>query len=143
MGPVKEVAQLASVLGRTFRQRVLAMITPLDAGQLDAAVGRLIDAELVFQRAVEPEIFHEFKHALVQEGAYASLLKSTRQRFHAEVADTMEREFPEIVASEPGLVARHLTEAGDALRAGRICTLPTQRPGCRGNARLQRRTGGP
>lgn len=143
LGPVKEVAQLASVLGRTFRQRVLAMITPLDAGQLDAAVGRLIDAELVFQRAVEPEIFHEFKHALVQEGAYASLLKSTRQRFHAEVADAMEREFPEIVASEPGLVARHLTEAGDALRAGRIRTLPTKRPGCRGNARLQRRTGGP
>ncbi|MFQ6024305.1 MAG: adenylate/guanylate cyclase domain-containing protein [Acidiferrobacterales bacterium] len=112
LGPVKEVAQLAAVLGRTFNRGLLATVSPLGEAELDDALSRLVEAELIYRRSVAPEISFEFKHALVQDTAYQSLLKKTRQRHHARIARVLEEEFPETAESEPELLARHYTEAG-------------------------------
>jgi predicted ATPase len=112
LGPVKEVAQLAAVLGRTFSRGLLATVSPLGEADLDDALSRLVEAELIYRRGVAPEISFEFKHALVQDTAYHSLLKKTRQRHHARIARVLEEEFSETAESEPELLARHYTEAG-------------------------------
>jgi predicted ATPase len=110
LGPVKEVAQIAAVLGRTFSQDVLAAVAALDEAALEAALSRLVAAELVYRRAIAADVAYEFKHALVQDAAYQSMLKSRRQRHHARIADVLEAQFPEI--AEPELLAHHYTEAG-------------------------------
>jgi class 3 adenylate cyclase/predicted ATPase len=110
LGPVKEVAQIAAVLGRTFSQDVLAAVVALDEAAMELALGRLVTAELVYRRAVAGRVAYEFKHALVQDAAYQSMLKSRRQRHHARIADVLEAQFPEI--AEPELLAHHYTEAG-------------------------------
>ena len=83
---VKAVAQLGAVLGRTFSYEVLQAVTPLDEGPLQQALARLVDAELLYQRGVPPQATYLFKHALIQETAYQSLLKSTRQQYHQQIA---------------------------------------------------------
>jgi predicted ATPase len=110
LGPVKEVAQIAAVLGRTFSQDVLATVVALDEVTLEAALDRLVAAELVYRRAFAGGVDYEFKHALVQDAAYRSLLKSRRQHHHARIADVLKGKFPEI--TEPELLAHHYTEAG-------------------------------
>ncbi len=110
LGPVKEVAQIAAVLGRTFSQDVLAAVVALDEAAMELALARLVTAELVYRRAVAGRVAYEFKHALVQDAAYQSMLKSRRQRHHARIADVLEAQFPEI--AEPELLAHHYTEAG-------------------------------
>ena len=108
----KEVAQLAAVLGRTFPYELLRAVTPLDEATLQQALARLVEGELLYQRGVPPQATYLFKHALIQEAAYQSLLKSTRQQVHQRIAQVLEAQFPDIVETQPELLAQHYTEAG-------------------------------
>ncbi|MCH7541039.1 MAG: AAA family ATPase, partial [Proteobacteria bacterium] len=112
LAAVKEVAQLAAVLGRTFSYELLAGVSPLAGQELEDALARLEDAELVYRRGVAPELTYEFKHALVRDAAYQSLLKSSRQRHHARIARVLEEKFPTTAEGEPELLAHHYTEGG-------------------------------
>ena len=111
LGAIKEVAQTASVIGREFDYDLLAAVSPLSFEKLGDALIQLIDAGLVFRRGRSAEGGYIFKHALVQDAAYGSLLKSRRQKLHGRIAKTLGERFPERVASEPELLAHHLTEA--------------------------------
>src|SRR6202158_4731834 len=106
------VAQRAAVLGRDFGYPLLAAMVGMDEAALRQGLGRLIDAEILFARGEPPAAAYTFKHALIQETAYQSLLKRTRQQLHARVAQVLEERFPERVASEPEVVARHYDQAG-------------------------------
>jgi predicted ATPase len=108
----KEVAQLGAVLGREFVYELLAAITPQDEETLQAGLAQLVEAELLYQRGRPPRARYVFKHALIQDAAYASLLKSTRQQIHQRVAQVLEARFPALVETQPELVAQHYTAAG-------------------------------
>ena len=79
---------------------------------LQHELGRLVEAEIVFQRGVPPQAMYTFKHALIQDAAYQSLLRSTRQQYHQRIAQVLEAQFPEIAEARPELLAHHYTEAG-------------------------------
>ena len=117
LATVKAVAQLGAVLGRTFSYELLQVVTPLDAASLQQALARMVDAELLYQRGVPPQATYLFKHALIQEAAYQSLLKSTRQKFHQQIAEVLETQLPTSVETQPELVAQHYTAAGCAEQA--------------------------
>ena len=108
----KEVAQLAATLGRAFPYELLRAVSPLDEATLQQALARLVEAELLYQRGMPPQATYLFKHALIQETAYQSLLKSTRQQYHRRVAQVLEAQFPETCETQPELLAHHYTEAG-------------------------------
>jgi TOMM system kinase/cyclase fusion protein len=112
LAPVKAVAQQGATLGRTFSYELLQAVSSLDDAALQPALARLVEAELLYQRGKPPLATYVFKHALVQEEAYQSLLKSTRQYHHQRIAQVLEVRFPETVATEPELLAHHYTEAG-------------------------------
>ncbi len=112
LSTAKEVAQRAAVLGREFGDPLLAATAGLDEAALRQGLGRLADAEILFARGEPPASTYTFKHALIQETAYQSLLKRTRQQLHARVGEVLEERFPERVASEPEVVARHYEQAG-------------------------------
>jgi predicted ATPase len=114
--PVKEIAQLAAVIGREFSHELLAAIATGEE-QLAKALRQLLAAELVFRRGTLPETTYVFKHALVREAAYASLPKGKRQQLHARVAQALEERFARVVEAEPDVLARHWTEAGKAEKA--------------------------
>ena len=109
---VREVAQLGAVLGREFAYETLKALGAMDDEALQDGLGRLVDAELLYQRGRPPRSKYIFKHALVQDAAYQSLLRRTRQRYHLQVAELLEVSFPETVKNTPELVAHHFTEAG-------------------------------
>jgi class 3 adenylate cyclase/predicted ATPase len=117
MAPVKEVAQIGAVIGREFDHELLAAVAGMGEARLAAALRQLIEAELVFPRGMPPEATYVFKHALVQEAAYGSLLKGRRQQLHARVAEELERRLADAMAPRPEVLAHHLTEAGLAERA--------------------------
>jgi class 3 adenylate cyclase/predicted ATPase len=126
LGAVKEIAQLAATLGRTFSHALLAAVSPLDERPLEDALAQLLEAELIYRRGLPPDVTYEFKHVLVQEVAYQSLLKSTRQHYHERIAQALEDQFPQTGETEPELLAHHYTEAhltnqaiGYWLRAGK------------------------
>jgi class 3 adenylate cyclase/predicted ATPase len=108
----KEVAQLGAVLGREFAYELLQAIAPQDENALQEGLGQLVAAELLYQRGRPPRARYLFKHALIQDAAYASLLKSTRQQVHQQVAQVIETQFPALVETQPELVAQHYTAAG-------------------------------
>jgi class 3 adenylate cyclase len=112
LAPTKEVAQLGAVLGREFAYEVLAAVSPQREPALSEALAQLIGAGLLFRRGQPVEAHYRFKHALMQEAAYASLLKSTRQQLHRRIATVLEARFPAMAEMEPEVVARHYTEAG-------------------------------
>ena len=91
----KEVAQLAATLGRTFPYELLRAVSPLDEATLQQALARLVEAELLYQRGMPPQATYLFKHALIQEAAYQSLLRSTRQQYHQRIAQVLEAQFPD------------------------------------------------
>jgi predicted ATPase len=109
---VKEVAQLGAVLGREFAYELLRAVAPLDEATLQQALARLVGAELLYQRGAPPQATHIFKHALIQDTAYQSLLKSTRQQYHQRIAQVLTTRFPETVERQPEVAAHHYTEAG-------------------------------
>jgi class 3 adenylate cyclase/DNA-binding winged helix-turn-helix (wHTH) protein/tetratricopeptide (TPR) repeat protein len=112
LGNVKEVAQLGATLGRTFPYELLRAISPWNEKKLQYALTQLVDAELLHQRGVPPEVTYVFKHALIQETAYQSLLKRKRQQYHQQTVHILEQRFPEIAETQPELLAYHYTEAG-------------------------------
>jgi len=108
----KEVAQLGSVLGREFAYEMIKALTSEVDATLQLHLGELVDAELLYQRGRPPHSKYTFKHALIRDSAYASLLCSTRQAYHQSVAEMLEQQFPDLVETQPELMASHYTEAG-------------------------------
>jgi class 3 adenylate cyclase/predicted ATPase len=109
LGPAKEVAQVGAAIGREFSHTLLAAVV---LAELDLSLSRLIGAGLLSRKGVPPHATYLFKHALVQEAAYGTLLRQPRRALHASIADVLERQFSEIAESQPDLLARHYTEAG-------------------------------
>ncbi len=114
---VREVAQLGAVLGREFAYEMLGALGVIREPTLSDGLGRLVEAELLYQRGRPPKSRYVFKHALVQDAAYHSLLKRTRQHYHRQVALLLESKFPEMVEAQPELLAHHHAEAGSASEA--------------------------
>ena len=112
LAPVKEVAQIGAVIGREFSHELLAAVAERPEGQLQGALDQLASSELVFRRGSPPAAAYSFKHALVQDVAYQSLLKSRRQQLHARIAAVLDRRFEEKAQREPELLAHHYREAG-------------------------------
>ena len=118
LGPAaKDVAQTGAAIGREFGYALLASVTDLPEPQLREALDRLTNAGLLFVRGTPPEASYIFKHALVQDAAYGTLLRSRRQQLHARIAEELEKHFPEFVDTQPELLALHSTQAGLAERA--------------------------
>ena len=108
----KEIAQIAAAIGREFSYELLVPVAERREGELQDALGRLGEAGLVFSRGAPPDATYLFKHALVRDAAYGSLLRRRREELHARIASVLEADFADRVAAEPELLARHLTEAG-------------------------------
>jgi hypothetical protein len=118
LGPVaKEVGQIGAVLGREFGYELIEQVAQRPAAELQAGLVRLAEAGLLFCRGVAPQSSYLFKHALVQDAAYSTLLRARRQDLHARVAGVLEENFPDVIERQPELLAQHLTVAGDAQRA--------------------------
>jgi class 3 adenylate cyclase len=117
LGSVREVAQIAAALGRQFSHELISAVALMPQQQLDDALVQLVTAGLIFRRGTPPDAEYRFKHALVQDAAYSTLLRSRRQQLHARIVAILEDQFPEIVAAEPPLLAQHCTEAGLAEKA--------------------------
>ena len=112
LAPTREVAQIAAALGRQFSHELISAVADMPSARLENALEQLVRAELVFRRGKPPDATYTFKHALVQDAAYSTLLRSRRQQLHGRIAATLERQFPEIAATQPELVAQHCTSAG-------------------------------
>jgi tetratricopeptide (TPR) repeat protein len=114
LGAAKEVAQVAAVIGREFSYDLLRAVSPLPESEIQSALEKLADAELIYARGIPPEAIYQFKHALIQDAAYDALVKSRRRELHCSVARTIAEKFPEVGEARPELLARHWTEAGEA-----------------------------
>jgi predicted ATPase len=112
LAPVKEIAQIGAAIGREFSYPLLRAVAGRDEAALRAALAQLEEGELLFRSGVPPDARYTFKHALVQDTAYETLLKSRRQILHRQIADALRGEFSTVAAAEPELVAHHLTQAG-------------------------------
>jgi class 3 adenylate cyclase/predicted ATPase len=112
LAPVKEVAQIGAAIGREFAYEWLAAVAPMRDHELADALHQLVAAGLLFRHGQPPEARYLFKHALVRDAAYESLLRSTRQQLHTRIATVLEERFPDTAAAQPELVAHHFTEAG-------------------------------
>jgi TOMM system kinase/cyclase fusion protein len=112
LATVKALAQLGATLGREFAYALLQAISPWDEGTLRRGLQQLVDAEFLYQQGLPPQATYLFKHALIQEAAYQSLLRSTRQQYHQRIVQVLEARFPEICETQPELLAHHSTEAG-------------------------------
>ena len=117
LAPIKEVAQIGAAIGREFSQRLLAEVSSKGDNELNDALGQLVESELVFRRGRPPDATYVFKHALIQDAAYQSLLRSKRQTLHRDIAGALEQSFPETAETEPEILAHHYTEAGLAEQA--------------------------
>jgi predicted ATPase len=125
LAPAREIAQVAAAIGREFSHELLVITAALPESKLQAALDDLVGSGLVFRRGTPPQATYSFKHALVQDTAYATLVRAKRQRLHARIAAAIEQHFPETVQAQPELLAHHCMEAGLAepaidywLRAG-------------------------
>ena len=112
LGPAREVAQIGAAVGREFSHALLGAVIPKPEADLRSALDRLIDAGLLFRQGVPPHATYLFKHALVQDAAYGTLLREPRRALHARIAETLEGQFADIAERQPELLARHYTEAG-------------------------------
>ena len=112
LGTAKEVAQIGAAIGREFSHVLLGAVIPKPEADLRSALDRLIDAGLLFRQGVPPHATYLFKHALVQDAAYGTLLREPRRALHARIAETLEGQFADIAERQPELLARHYTEAG-------------------------------
>src|SRR6202012_1600126 len=110
--PVKEIAQIGAAIGREFSYELIAAVAPMPQAHLDDALGRLGESGLAFRRGTPPDAIYIFKHALVQDAAYDSLLKIRRQELHGKIARAIEQRFQNIRTTEPEVLAHHLTAAG-------------------------------
>jgi tetratricopeptide (TPR) repeat protein len=117
LATVKALAQLGATLGREFSYELLQAVAPWDEATLQRGLHQLVAAEFLYQRGLPPQATYRFKHALIQEEAYQSLLRSTRQRHHQRIAQVLEARLPEVCETQPELLAHHYTEAGLAEQA--------------------------
>jgi predicted ATPase len=111
LSTVKGLAQLCAAIGREFSYPLLRAVSPWDEDLLRVALAQLVAAEFLYQHGSPPHANYRFKHALIQDAAYQSLLKSARRQHHQRIATAMEAGFPDIVATQPELLAHHYTEA--------------------------------
>ena len=111
LAPVREVAQMGAALGRQFSHELIGAVASMPQPHLDNSLAQLVSAELIYRRGNPPDAEYTFKHALVQDAAYSTLLRSRRQQLHAHIAAVLEARFPEIVSAQPALLAHHCTEA--------------------------------
>jgi class 3 adenylate cyclase/predicted ATPase len=111
LGPAKEVAQIGAAIGREFSHALLAAVVRKPEAELQSALDRLVTSGLLFRQGAPPHANYLFKHALVQDAAYSTLLREPRCALHARIAETLESRFPEIVEGQPELLARHCTNA--------------------------------
>jgi tetratricopeptide (TPR) repeat protein len=107
LGPAKQVAQLGATLGREFAYAVLQAVVPLEESTLQHRLAQLVEAELLYQRGLPPQARYQFKHVLIQEAAYHSMLRSTRRHHHRRIVQVLEERFPETCESHPELIAHH------------------------------------
>jgi predicted ATPase len=112
LGPAKEVAQIGAAIWREFSHALISAVARKPEAELGSALNRLIQAGLVFRQGVPPQAAYLFKHALVQDAAYGTLLREPRRALHARIAETLESQFPEVAENQPELLARHSSEAG-------------------------------
>ena len=117
LGPAKEVAQIGAAIGREFSHALLTAVVGKPEEELDLALDRLIAAGLLFRQGAPPHATYLFKHALVQDAAYGTLLREPRRALHARIAEALESQFTDITESQPELLARHCTEAGQIEKA--------------------------
>jgi len=117
LAAVKVVAQLGAAIGRTFTYELIQAVAQLDATTLQGALALLVETEVVAQRGLPPQATYTFRHALIQGAAYQSLLRSTRQQYHQQLAQVLEARFPDICETQPELLAHHYTEAGLSAQA--------------------------
>jgi class 3 adenylate cyclase/predicted ATPase len=112
LASVRLVAQIGAAIGRQFTQALLRIVSRIPDDELNAALARLVASGLIFQRGTPPDAIYSFKHALVQDAAHGSLLRSARQQMHARIAEALEIHHPEIMDRQPELLAQHYAEAG-------------------------------
>ena len=113
----REVAQLAATLGREFRYELLAAVAMVDEPALQAELAKLVQAEVLYAKGKPPDCSYIFKHALLEDAAYNSLVKGKRQQFHKRIAEVLEAQFSQTAEVRPELLAHHFTEAGLAEKA--------------------------
>jgi class 3 adenylate cyclase/predicted ATPase len=111
LSSARQVAQLGATLGREFSHELVQAVTPLSEADLHTALAKLVEAEILYQRGIGEQARYFFKHVLIQDTAYQSLLKSTRQQYHQQIAQVLEERFPDIKDNQPELLAHHYTEA--------------------------------
>jgi predicted ATPase/class 3 adenylate cyclase/DNA-binding winged helix-turn-helix (wHTH) protein len=112
LGTAKGIVQVGATIGREFAYALLRDIMDVEETTLQQELARLVEAELVYQRGVIPQATYLFKHALIQEAAYQSLLRQMRQQYHRRIVDVLEQQYPSVVAAQPDLLAHHATAAG-------------------------------
>jgi len=113
LGTAKEVAQLAAVIGAEFSYELLQAVSSRPESELQAALAKLADAELIYTRGIPPDATYQFKHALIRDTGYDALLKSRRRELHRLVAQIIDEKFPVLKRTQPEVLARHWTEAGE------------------------------
>jgi predicted ATPase len=115
--PAKELMQVGAAIGREFSHALLAAVVNKPEADLRAALDRIVAAGLLFGQGVAPHATYLFKHALVQDAAYDTLLREPRRALHAHIAETLQRQFGDIAENRPEILARHCTEAGEIEKA--------------------------
>jgi class 3 adenylate cyclase/predicted ATPase len=113
----RSIAQVGAAIGREFSQEMIEAVSPLDRSELEEGLGQLVTGELVYRRGRPPNATYVFKHALIRDAAYQSLLKSERARYHQRIAEVLLERYPDTVMAEPELLAHHYAEAGLAEQA--------------------------
>ena len=132
LAPTREVAQIGAALGRSFSHEVISAVAQTPQQRVDDALEQLVNAELIFRRGTPPDAEYTFKHALVQDAAYGTLLRSRRQQLHARIASTLESQFPDVVETQPELLGRHFGEGGFEEKAIAYFTIAGERAVKRG-----------
>jgi predicted ATPase len=127
LGPAKEVAQIGAAIGREFSHALLYAVTRKPEAELSSALGRIVAAGLLFRQGTPPQASYLFKHALVQDAAYGTLLREPRRALHARITETLESQFAEIAENRPEPLARHCTEAGLIEKAAGLWSKAGQR----------------
>ena len=117
LGPAKEVAQIGAAIGREFPHPLLAPVVSKPEAALQSSLDRLVKAGLLFRQGMPPHVTYLFKHALVQDAAYGTLLRDPRRALHARIAEILETRFADVAANQPELLARHYSEAGLTAKA--------------------------
>jgi predicted ATPase len=131
LASVRRVAQIGAAIGREFPYPLVHVVSRLPEDELQTALARLVASELVFQRGRPPDAVYSFKHALVQDAAHASLLRSTRQQLHAQIAEALETHSPELMETQPELFAQHFAEAGRVKKSVSCWSKAAQRSAAR------------